>query len=139
MGDDTTQNPSQPRRKRGRPRSTGDAGVSRIQGARFDDATVARLDRILLHVFGRDIPQGARSELVRICVEQGLQNVEYRVNSGLSVDEGAPNVSQQLPERSSRAGVLRAFRLVGGAREEPEQRRAEQRETEARRRRRRLG
>lgn len=108
--------------KRGRPRGSGELGVSRIQGARFSDLVVSRLDRVLLHVFGLEVPHCARSELVRICVEVGLQEIEYRLNSGLSVDPSPLKATEELPPRSSRAHVVRAFRLPGGIREADETR-----------------
>lgn len=135
MVDDTTQKPAYSAPiKRGRPRGSGELGVSRIQGARFSDLVVSRLDRVLLHVFGLEVPQAARSELVRICVEVGLQEIEYRLNSGLSVDPSPLKANEELPPRSSRAHVVRAFRLAGGIREADEQRARELAKTQARRR-----
>lgn len=118
MVDDTTKTPvSSGPKRRGRPPGSGSLGVSRLQGARLPDAVVARLDRVLLHVFGYEVPHAARSELVRIAIEYGLQEIEYRVNSGLSVDGSPVRVTDELPERSPRSHVLRAFRLAGGAAE----------------------
>jgi len=99
--------------------------VFRLQGARFDPATLSRLDRALVHVFQTlDVPQGARSELVRLAVRYGIEEIEYRLSRGLAADDTPLDPVEDSPERCSTAGVRRAFRLAGGAADEPARRRA---------------
>lgn len=118
--------PTAPRRPPGRPRKP-EGTVFRIQGTRFDPATLSRLDRVLLHVFARlDPPQGARSELVRLAVRYGVEEIEYRLSRGLSADDTPADPIEDSPERCSVATVRRAFRLAGGAADEPERRRVVQ-------------
>lgn len=139
MVDDTTNKPTSSTTKRGRGRPRAPEGqVFRIQGARFDEGTIARLDRVLLHVFGVDVPMSARSELVRVAVRAGLDAIEYRISSGQPVDDTPLDPRETHVPQSSIATVVRAFRHAEGsegARRESLQRAAE---TAARRYRQRL-